>query len=171
MKFLVSVIIPVYNCERFIEKAIKSVLLQPEVFEIIVINDGSLDETQNIIENLQKKNPIIKINHHQYNKNRGRSASRNLGIKKATGNFIAFLDADDFYLKNRFVKDEKLFNKNKDAHGVYNAVGFHFYRERSTLEEQKLRLGTVNQIINPEDLFDALISGKTWSFSYRWFNR
>ncbi|SFZ92960.1 Glycosyltransferase involved in cell wall bisynthesis [Flaviramulus basaltis] len=164
MKFSVSVIIPAYNCDLFIEKAINSVLLQPEVVEIIVVNDGSRDKTQNILENLQKQNPIIKIYYHQNNKNRGRAASRNLGIKKSKGNYVAFLDADDFYLENRFVLDKKIFETNKDADGVYNAVGFCFYRELTSVEEQELTLNTVNQIINPEALFEALISGKHGHF-------
>ena len=164
MKFSVSVIIPAYNCDLFIEKAINSVLLQPEVVEIIVVNDGSRDKTQNILENLQKQNPIIKIYYHQNNKNRGRAASRNLGIKKSKGNYVAFLDADDFYLENRFVLDKKIFETNKDADGVYNAVGFYFYRELTSVEEQELTLNTVNQIINPEALFEALISGKHGHF-------
>ena len=88
MKFSVSVIIPVYNCESFIEKAIESVLLQPEVFEIIVVNDGSTDDSLSLIEALQKEDDRIKIYHHKNAENKGRSATRNLGIQKATGIMI-----------------------------------------------------------------------------------
>ena len=79
--FSLSVIIPVYNCELFIEKAIASVLTQTEVTEIVVVNDGSTDKTGLLLNQLQKQNSILKIYHHQNKLNKGRSASRNLGIK------------------------------------------------------------------------------------------
>ena len=165
MKFSVSVIIPVYNCESFIEKAIESVLLQPEVFEIIVVNDGSTDDSLSLIEALQKEDDRIKIYHHKNAENKGRSATRNLGIQKATGNFIAFLDADDFYLENRFNADKVHFENNPFSDGVYNAIGVHFYRESNPLEEEKLRLTTVTEYIEPCELFDALFYYKKGHFS------
>ena len=165
MDFLVSVIIPVYNCERYLEKAISSVLQQPEVSEIVVVNDGSTDTTQNILETLQKQNPKIKIYHHENNSNKGRSASRNLAIKKATANYIAFLDADDYYLPNRFVSDKKIFQTDDNVDGVYNAIGANFYREASKNEQKQLELFTVREKIEPEELFNVLLSGKKGHFS------
>ncbi len=111
MALSISVIIPAYNVESFIEKAIMSAIQQSEVNEVVVINDGSTDKTLQIIENLKNSNPKIKIFHHKNRSNQGRSASRNLGIKEATGNYIAFLDADDFYLSNRFSKDQIIFEE------------------------------------------------------------
>jgi glycosyltransferase involved in cell wall biosynthesis len=160
MAFLISVIIPAYNVERFIEKAIESVLLQPEVSEIVVVNDGSIDATLEILQELQVINDKLQVYHHEGKINKGRSASRNLGIEKATGNYIAFLDADDYFVDNRFANDKKVFQENEKYDGVYNAVGFHFYREVTTIEKEKLQLNTVYQKIRPEDLFDALISSK-----------
>lgn len=162
--FTLSVIIPVYNCERFIEKAIASVITQPEVTEIIVVNDGSTDSSQSIIDQLQLQNPILKIYHHQNKCNKGRSATRNLGIQKATGNYIAFLDADDYYLPNRFVNDIKVFQENEKCDGVYNAVGYHFYRGATVLELQADQLYTVRQKVAPEDLFINLLYGKCGHF-------
>mgnify|MGYP003630548675 FL=1 len=123
MTFSISVIVPAYNVEQFIEKAIVSIIQQPEVSEILVINDGSTDKTLEIVEKLQKNDYKIKIFNHYNSINKGRSASRNLGIKNAKENYIAFLDADDFYLENRFANDKKIFDKNKYIDGVYNAVG------------------------------------------------
>ncbi|MFV8378261.1 glycosyltransferase family 2 protein [Flavobacterium sp. LB3R33] len=158
--FTLSVIIPVYNCERFLEKTIASVIAQPEVTEIVVVNDGSTDKTGLLLDQLQKEIPILKIFHHQNKWNKGRSASRNLGIQKATGYFIAFLDADDYFLPNRFANDIKLFQENEKCDGVYNAVGFHFYRTITTEEQSQLKLNTMTTGIEPDSLFDALISGK-----------
>ena len=165
MEFSVSVIIPVYNCERYIEKAISSVLQQPEVAEIVIVNDGSTDTTQSILETLQKQTPKIKIYHHENNSNKGRSASRNLAIKKATANYIAFLDADDYYLPNRFVSDKKIFQEDDKVDGVYNAIGADFYREASDKEQEQLELTTIRENIEPEELFEVLLSGKKGHFS------
>lgn len=162
--FTLSVIIPVYNCERFIEKAIASVIAQPEITEILIVNDGSSDGTELLLDQLQLQSPLIRVYHHANKGNKGRSASRNLGIQKATGNFIAFLDADDYFLPNRFVNDFKVFQENKNCDGVYNAVGFHFYRIATELELKMHQLYTVRQKVAPEDLFKNLLYGKCGHF-------
>jgi glycosyltransferase involved in cell wall biosynthesis len=160
MEFRISVVIPVYNGERFIKKAIESALLQPEVSEIVVVNDGSTDGTNVILEKLQEQNSKIKIYHHKSKSNQGRSASRNLGIKNAAGKYIAFLDADDFYLSNRFASDKKIFQENNKVDGVYNAIGAHFYREATKAEKEQLELTTIRKKIDSEKLFEALLSIK-----------
>lgn len=165
MTFSVSVIIPVFNAHRFIEKAIQSALLQNEIKEVIIINDGSTDNSLGIIEDLKKNDQRIKVFHHRNNENKGRSASRNLGIKKATGNYIAFLDADDFFLENRFKKDKEIFETKPDCAGVYNAIGAEFYREATLAEKDELTLFTVKKKINPKDLFKVLIEGEAGHFS------
>jgi glycosyltransferase involved in cell wall biosynthesis len=98
--------------------------------------------------------------HHENNTNQGRSATRNLGIKNSREDYIAFLDADDFYLPNRFTNDKKVFQEDAKCDGVYNAVGFHFHRALNPLEEGTFKLSTVSQKIKPEALFDAVISSK-----------
>lgn len=165
MSISLSVIIPVYNCERFIEKAITSSLVQPEVTEIVVVNDGSTDGSLTIIKQLQEHSPIIQVHHHPNGGNKGRSASRNLGIQKATGDYIAFLDADDYYLENRFNNDFKIFASNSTCDGVYNAISAYFYRQPVSAEEMLNELFTVNQHVQPEALFDVLFNGKYGHFS------
>ena len=92
---LVSVIIPVYNAERYIETTIRSVLTQTlQDFEIIVLNDGSKDSSGEIIQRLQQEDKrIIYIP----KANSGVSDTRNIGISKASGKYLAFLDADDIW--------------------------------------------------------------------------
>ncbi|GGK17535.1 hypothetical protein GCM10007962_09670 [Yeosuana aromativorans] len=165
MKFSVSVIIPVYNCESYIEKAVMSVLQQPDVIEIVVVNDGSTDATEQILEGLQETNPKIKVYHHENKSNKGRSASRNLGIKKTTGNYIAFIDADDFYLENRFSNDKIIFESDDSIEGVYNAIGVHFYRDASISEKESLKLTSVNKSIKSNNLFEDLLYYKNGHFS------
>ncbi|MCB4799693.1 glycosyltransferase family 2 protein [Neotamlana laminarinivorans] len=158
--FKVSVIIPVYNCERFIEKAVRSALQQPEVAEIVVVNDGSTDNSLKLLKTLQIEDERVKIHHHKNKKNKGRATSRNLGIKKASSNYIAFLDADDFYLENRFKTDAKVFLTQNEADGVYNAVGFHYYRNVSENDANKTNLCTLSQGISPNEIFEAFMLGK-----------
>ncbi len=103
---IVSVIIPVYNAENTIERALHSVAVQTagtQVFEIIIINDGSTDRTGLLIEEYIRKNPgmdILLINQ----PNGGVSRARNTGLKIAKGDYIALLDADDEWLPQKTEK-------------------------------------------------------------------
>jgi len=93
---IVSVIIPVFNAERFLEITIKSVLEQTiKEIEILVVDDGSSDASSGIIDNLLKQDHRIKK---ISQKNKGVSSARNLGFKYSHGDYIAFLDADDVWL-------------------------------------------------------------------------
>lgn len=88
-----SVVIPLYNKQDFISKCIESVLTQRfPSFEVIVIDDGSQDDSENIVKEI--KDDRVKYFHQ---KNGGVSAARNKGIEEASGEYIAFLDADDWY--------------------------------------------------------------------------
>ena len=94
---LFSIIIPVFNREKFIEKSVKSVISQTyDNWELIVIDDASNDGTTKILERIKDKK--IKIIRNE--KNIERSATRNRGIKLAKGEYICFLDSDDYYLPN-----------------------------------------------------------------------
>lgn len=93
----ISIIIPAYNASRYIESCINSMLCQTfSDFEIIVVNDGSKDNTLEILNNLKEKDSRIKVFSQE---NQGVSAARNAGIKKAGGEFITFVDADDILLE------------------------------------------------------------------------
>ena len=109
---LISVIIPVFNRINSLKRAIESVLCQNEkCYEILIIDDGStLDVKKNI--NHYLKHPTIK--YFKINRNKGVSFARNIGIRHATGNFIAFLDSDDMWLPFKLnVQLELLNNETK----------------------------------------------------------
>lgn len=92
----VSVIIPTYNCQEYLPTAIESVLSQKECdFELLVIDDGSTDETKKVLQPYDQKLRYI------YQSNQGVAAARNHGIKEAKGELIAFLDADDYFLPHK----------------------------------------------------------------------
>lgn len=89
----ISVVIPAYNVEKYIERSLESVLRQTYLpFEILVVNDGSTDHTEEVIESYKDKIEYF------VQQNRGISSARNIGIKNAKSNWIAFLDADDEWI-------------------------------------------------------------------------
>lgn len=95
-KPLVSIIIPVFNAEPFLDETLRSVLHQTyENWECILINDGSTDNSWSILEKWARNNPKIKIFSKE---NEGASKARNFGIRHAKGEYIAFLDSDDLWL-------------------------------------------------------------------------
>jgi succinoglycan biosynthesis protein ExoO len=100
MTALVSVIIPAFNAEAFLDRAVASVLQQSwQNFEIIVVNDGSLDGTAGLIARLAATDRrLIQID---LRENLGVSAARNVGLRRATGDWLALLDADDEFLPTR----------------------------------------------------------------------
>jgi len=106
-----SVIIPTYNRRIFLEKAIQSVLCQTFCnFELIIIDDGSLDGTDEMVKTMKDH----RINY-CYHQNKGVAFSKNRGIKKAKGEYIAFLDSDDRWNKEKLEKHYMLFENDKEC--------------------------------------------------------
>lgn len=98
MNNLISVIIPIYNAEKYLEKCIESILIQTHKdFELILVDDGSKDNSGRICDEYAKKDSRIRVIH---KKNAGVSTARNTGIESAKGEFIAFVDSDDWLQKN-----------------------------------------------------------------------
>lgn len=111
----VSVIIPTYNRARFIEEAIKSVLAQDfEDYEIIVVDDGSNDNTREIVKSFKNK----KIRYF-FQENKGRSKARNRAISLAQGQYLAFLDSDDVFLPGKLTKQVKCLDEHPKIGMVY----------------------------------------------------
>lgn len=105
----VSVIVPVYNVEKYLEKGLESLARQTlKDIEIIIVNDGSPDNSQKIIDKYVKKYPTMKG---YIKENGGLSDARNYGIKKATGEYIAFMDSDDYVSEDTY---EVMYNKAKE---------------------------------------------------------
>lgn len=121
MKDLVSIVIPVYNSEKFIDETISSVLEQTyENWELFLVNDCSTDNSAKLIKKYLKDDRIHLIN----NKVNSRAAiSRNNGIKKANGKYICFLDADDKWDKEKLEKQIK-FMKEKDCAFSFTSYEF-----------------------------------------------
>ena len=151
-----SVIIPVYNASKYIEKAVESALQFNFVNEVVLIEDGSEDESLSVCKKLQNNYARVKLYTHPENMNKGAGATRNLGIEKATSEFISFLDADDFFLPNRFDIEREIFKNNPNADGVYGAIGCHYYNLNKNKQTFYNQLTTINYSIPPEDVLKTI---------------
>ena len=116
---LVSVIIPVYNAEKYLLKTVESVLQQTyREFEIILVNDCSKDGSLKLMEELSKEHPQVKS--HTLEHNSGAAVARNYGLKAAQGRYIAFLDSDDTWSPDKLAKQVAMAGE-KGAAFVYCA--------------------------------------------------
>jgi len=157
----VSVVIPVYKAADFVERAAESALRESEVLEVILVEDGSPDESLAVCRRLAEKDTDIQLLQHPGGVNRGAGASRNLGIEAARGTFLAFLDADDYFLPGRFREDLVLLHEQPGLDGVYNAIGTEFYDEAGKARyagrgQDESHLTTMKRRVEPEGLFEAL---------------
>lgn len=86
----ISVVIPVYNAEKYVLQAVESALQFDEVYEVILVEDQSPDNALKVCEELVQRHSRVKLYQHPDKKNHGAGPSRNLGIEKSTGDFLAF---------------------------------------------------------------------------------
>ncbi len=116
---LVSVIIPVYNSEKYVKETIESVLKQTyQNFEIIIVDDCSTDNSCQIIENIDDQ----RIQLIQLDKNSGVAVARNIAIENAKGQYIAFLDSDDVWISNKLDTQIDLLKGNQQTPMAYTRI-------------------------------------------------
>ena len=95
---LVSIVVPVYNAQAFLSICVESILNQTfDDFELLLIDDGSKDQSLQVMRELSKRDTRIRLFHHE---NHGAGYTRNRGIQLASGQYITFIDADDFVDNN-----------------------------------------------------------------------
>ncbi len=123
---LVSIILPTYNRERVLQKAVESILLQTfQNFELIIVDDGSTDNTEKMIRQTFEDG---RIKFHRYLPNQGATHARNVGINHAVGQFIAFQDSDDVWTPDKLMKQVTVIQSAPDDIGaVYTA----YYRDEN----------------------------------------
>lgn len=138
---LISVIVPVYNVENFLPRCINSILSQTFTdFELLLIDDGSTDKSGEICDEYAQNDMRIKVFHKQ---NEGVSAARNLGIDKACGEWIIFMDSDDYFLNNAF----NLFIDSTNRYDVHIVVS-NFFIEKGHKRKKYSRHGKTGIVHN-----------------------
>ena len=144
MEDLVSIIMPLYNGEKFIKITLDSVINQTyKNWELLITNDGSKDNSQKIVEEYSNKDSRIKL----FNQiNKGSAAARNNSLKNANGRYIVFLDSDDIWDKN-FLTEQIKFLKEKNASLVFSS-----YRRINEEEKEILSPYIVPEKVSYKDL-------------------
>ena len=142
---MISVIVPVYNAEKYLSRCIDSILAQSyKDFELLLIDDGSKDGSATICDNYAIKDSRVRVFHKA---NGGVSSARNLGLDNATGEWITFIDSDDYveseYLKN-FTQDSDL-----SLQGYYNGDNMVRYEEAFVYSEPGAEYLNKNYVYGP----------------------
>jgi glycosyltransferase involved in cell wall biosynthesis len=166
----VTVVVPVYKAEKYVKQAVESALAQPQTAEVILIEDGSPDNSFEECKQLAEQHKKVRMLRHPQGDNRGAAASRNLGMQNAKYDYIAFLDADDYYLPGRFTKAQEIIDANPDCDGVYEALGIHFEDQDAkkrwlNSQMENIEMTTMTKITHPDNLFERLVTGGSGYFS------
>lgn len=152
MEYKVTVIMPTYKRAKFLERAIYSVLNQSyNNIELIVVDDNDAEsiyrqENEKLMQKYKMYNNVKYIKHE---KNKNGAVARNTGIKEATGEYITFLDDDDFFLKNRIEKMVKILNENSKYDCAYSSVAYlkngHVILKKEAVKKGNLLLDILSQ--------------------------
>lgn len=162
MREKISVIIPVYNVENYLEKCIDSIIMQTyKNLEIILVNDGSTDTSPEICEHYKIRDERITIIHQ---KNKGLSGARNTGIEHASGEFLLFVDSDDYILPNMI---ETLYTRLKMDKTEMAICSFEYVDENGNkvCEQLSRQCEMKNEILGKNEMFHK-ISHKTPGYWY-----
>jgi glycosyltransferase involved in cell wall biosynthesis len=165
-KSLVSVIIIFLNAEKFIAEAIESVLLQTyEHWELLLVDDGSSDTSAEIAQGYAAQNPgQVRYLEHPDHANRGKGASRNLGIQHAQGEYIAFLDADDLWLPHKLKEQAAILEAHPEAGMLYGKTEYWYSWTQNPEDIQHDFVPALglqpNTLIRPPKLLPLFLRGK-----------
>lgn len=160
MNDLISIIVPVYNVEEYIQKCVNSIINQTyRNIEIILVNDGSKDKSGEICDKLKQKDNRIKVIHKE---NGGLSDARNAGLKIANGDYIGFVDSDDYVKEDMF---ETLYKLNKEHNADISIVSFYeIYKGKVIGVRDSKKLEELNKIqAIKELLIDTKIQSYAWN--------
>lgn len=120
---LISVVVTSYNYEKFIGYTLESILNQSyKNFEVIIVDDGSKDNSIDVIKQYTNKYKNFQLYTHKNNQNKGLIESIRLGVSKAKGEYVAFLESDDYWHKDNLIEKVKIINKYEDASFISNSI-------------------------------------------------
>jgi glycosyltransferase involved in cell wall biosynthesis len=156
---LASVVLPFLNAERYLEEAVQSVRGQQLAdWELILVDDGSTDRSTLIARDLAAQDDRIRYVCHPGHENRGRSASRNLGVAHATAPYIAFLDADDASMPNKLAEQVDLLENMPDVAMVAGAILYWYSWDPESTKADRIVLtgGMADRHLDPPEPLLAL---------------
>ena len=158
---LVSVIMPCYNSEKTISQSINSILSQSySNFELIVIDDNSKDQTKKILSEFSYVRKLLVLRN---NKNLGVAKTRNKGIEIAKGNFIAFCDSDDYWEKDKLLKQVNLLKKYDVVCSNYNMIDDENKLIKHVIDCEDITYGKMlnsNKVPNSSGIYNSTKLGK-----------
>ncbi len=157
----VSVVVAAYNASAFIGDAIQSASQFPIVSEIIIVDDGSTDDSYSICREFAAKDPRVSVYQHPDKGNHGAGASWNLGVQQCKSEWIAILGADDIFLPNRFDAEASLLLQ-PDIDAVHGTMTAHFLNQEVKAKYTKRRrrknwLTGIDQTCPSDQVVDALL--------------
>lgn len=159
MDYSVSIIIPIYNRANLIGKTLDSVLAQTYTnWECLVVDDGSTDDTENIVKSYVLKDNRFKLFHRVSERLKGASTCRNIGLENAQGAYIQFLDSDDLISENKLLEQINLFKESPD-NNIATCKWGRFNKNESDLEIYN-DLNSYNNFSNMEEFLNSLIKSK-----------
>ena len=162
MNNLVSIIIPVYNTGKYLEECMKSVLSQTyKEIEIILIDDGSTDQSPQICDQYQKEYERVKVIHQP---NQGLSAARNRGIEQANGKYLMFVDSDDYFF---VFMVETLYFLLSENNADMSMCSFEYVTDRG--ENSIVYSNPVkNELLSKIEILNKLLEDKSWYYVVAW---
>jgi glycosyltransferase involved in cell wall biosynthesis len=160
----ITVVIPVYNGSRFLGRAVDSVLAaESGPDEIIIIDDGSGDGSFELAKTIERSNTgRVRCLQHPQGARRGVSATRNLGILASKSDWIAFLDADDYYYPNRFVSSRDILGRFPDIDGLYETSEIVWDRVSQEVKTWTPGVCGIRDRLTGAELLSQLVFSRAW---------
>lgn len=154
MKKTISVIVPIYNAEKYLHRCLNSIIRQTySDLEVILVNDGSSDSSGSICEEYENEDRRFKVIHQE---NRGQASARNAGIEAATGEYLAFVDSDDWLDKT--IYEDAIGLAEKTQSDVVDFQVEYAYTENVVVNQKQVK---VDILKNKEILRNYLLRGQT----------
>ncbi len=163
----VSVIIPVFDREAYVEESLESVLAtEYPALEVVVVDDGSTDRSSAILGEIRERNPdVVRVFRHPGGRNLGSPRSRNLGLAAADGEYVCFLDSDDIMLPHRFDRSVALLDEDSSLDGVVEVTELLFEddAERERWGDRRRRYGPLAASIAADGFLSACLLERSCS--------
>ena len=148
---MISIIMPVYNSEKYVSEALESVCNQSyQNWELLIVNDGSTDDTPKLIDEYAKKDSRIKVFHR---KNEGVSMARNFALNQICGDYVTFIDSDDVYHVERLERMTQVFERHADCDIVFSR-----HKEFTGELNKDEIIGSEKTMINNDNILKRVIS-------------